>query len=171
MLACSVGFVLPRVSFAPVHFIWGPKNDQNNLKSTVWAFLGRPFLGDPSGPSKSQKHSHAARHSFFFKSECYHAAWRSFCIFWCSLWCPMLGPTRASETLWKQCFLLIFQMKGTLGAATKCIPKSKKCKICKENKCFVRLPWELFGVHLGWSIFWCAQLGCSNGTPEVSRTY
>ena len=29
----------------------------------------------------------------------------------------------------------------------------------------MRLPWELFGVHLGWSIFWCAQLGCSNGPP------
>jgi len=45
--------------------------------------------------------------------------------------------------------LMIFQMKGTLGAATKCIPKSKKCKISAENKCSVRLPWELFGVHLG----------------------
>ena len=63
-------------------------------------------------------------------------------------------------------FLLIFQKKGTLGAATKCIPKSNICKICSENDCFVRLPWELFGVHLGWSIFWCAQLGCSNGAPK-----
>ena len=63
-------------------------------------------------------------------------------------------------------FLTIFQMKGTLGAATKCIPKSKVCKISSENECFVRLPWELFGVHLGWSIFWCAQLGCFNGAPK-----
>ena len=57
-------------------------------------------------------------------------------------------------------------MKGTLGAATKCIPKSKVCKISPENECFVRLPWELFGVHLGWSIFWCVQLGCFNGAPK-----
>ena len=33
-------------------------------------------------------------------------------------------------------FLMIFQMKGTLGAATKCIPKIKISKICKENECF-----------------------------------
>ena len=46
-------------------------------------------------------------------------------------------------------FFIVFQMKGTLGAATKCIPKSKHCKIGPENECFVRLPWELFGVHLG----------------------
>ena len=63
-------------------------------------------------------------------------------------------------------FLLIIQMKGTLGAATKCIPKSKVCKISPENECFERLPWELFGVHLGWSIFWCAQLGRFNGAPK-----
>ena len=29
--------------------------------------------------------------------------------------------------------LTIFQMKGTLGAATKSIPKSKVCKISPEN--------------------------------------
>ena len=63
-------------------------------------------------------------------------------------------------------FLLIFQMKGTLGAATKCIPKINISKIRPENECFVRLPWELFGVHLGWSIFWCAQLGCSNAARK-----
>ena len=36
--------------------------------------------------------------------------------------------------------LMIFQMKGTLGAATKCIPKIKISKICKENECFQSLP-------------------------------
>ena len=63
-------------------------------------------------------------------------------------------------------FFMIVQMKGTLGAATKCIPKSKVCKISSENKCFERLPWELLVVHLGWSIFWCAQLGCFNGATK-----
>ena len=60
-------------------------------------------------------------------------------------------------------FLLIFQMKGTLGAATKCIPKSKICKICPENECFVRLPWELFGVNFGWSYFCLPILGPQGG--------
>ena len=46
-------------------------------------------------------------------------------------------------------FLLIFQMKGTLGAVTKCIPKINISKIRSEKTCFVRLPWELFGIHLG----------------------
>ena len=50
-------------------------------------------------------------------------------------------------------FFMIFQMKGMLGAATKCIPKSKIYRISPENECFVRLPWELFGVHLGCTIF------------------
>ena len=45
--------------------------------------------------------------------------------------------------------LMIFHMKGTLGAATKCIPKINISKIRSEKQCFVRLPWELFGIHLG----------------------
>ncbi len=45
--------------------------------------------------------------------------------------------------------LMIFHMKGTLGAATKCIPKINISKIRPEKQCFVRLPWELFGIHLG----------------------
>ena len=66
-------------------------------------------------------------------------------------------------------FLFIFKMKGTLGAATKWIPKSNMCKICPENECFVRLPWELFGVHLGWSLFVCARCGCSSGALEKAK--
>ena len=46
-------------------------------------------------------------------------------------------------------FLMIFHMKGTLGAATKCIPKINISKTRPEKQCFVRLPWELFGSHLG----------------------
>ena len=46
-------------------------------------------------------------------------------------------------------FLIIFRMKDTLGAIATWIPKSKIDKICTENQCFVRLPWELFGVQLG----------------------
>ena len=36
--------------------------------------------------------------------------------------------------------LLMFKMNGTLGAATKCIPKIKISKICQENECFQSLP-------------------------------
>ena len=66
-------------------------------------------------------------------------------------------------------FLHIFKMKGTLGAATKWMPKSKIYKICPENECFVRLPWELFGVHLGWSLFVCARRGGSNGALKTLK--
>jgi len=45
-------------------------------------------------------------------------------------------------------FCLIFNMKGTLGAATKWIPKSNIHRICLENECFVQLPGELFSIHL-----------------------
>ena len=66
---------------------------------------------------------------------------------------PCDAPCWAQRARQKRCeinaFLMIFQMKGTLGAATKCIPKINISKIRPENECFVRLPWELFGVHLG----------------------
>ena len=83
---------------------------------------------------------------------------------------PFGAPCWAQQGRQKRCkinaFLFIFKMNGTLGAAIKCIPKIKISKIRSENECFVRLPWELFGVHLGWSIFWCVQLGCSNEAPK-----
>ena len=56
-------------------------------------------------------------------------------------------------------FLIIFKMKGTPGAAIKWIPQNKNCKICPENQCFLRVPWELFGIHLGWSHFWARMPG------------
>ena len=76
----------------------------------------------------------------------------------------------------KQCktivFLLILNMNGAPAAATKWIPKPKKCKIHKENECFARVPWELLGVHLGWSLFMCAHLGSSNWrSRKVSKAF
>ena len=44
--------------------------------------------------------------------------------------------------------LHILKMKGTPGAATKTSPKNKMSKNMFKNKCFVRSPWALFGVHL-----------------------
>ena len=57
-------------------------------------------------------------------------------------------------------------MKGTPGAATQTILKNSICNTQVENECLVRSPGELFGVHLGWSIFWCAQSGCPGGTQK-----
>ena len=59
-------------------------------------------------------------------------------------------------------FLLILKMKGMPGAATRWIPKGKKCKIYQENECFSQMPWGLFGVHFGWSFFGLTD-------PEASR--
>ena len=44
-------------------------------------------------------------------------------------------------------------MQASPGAATKTSPKNKNSKKRFENVCFVRSPWALLGVHLGWSIF------------------
>lgn len=128
--------------------------------------MGRPFLGDPSGPSNLRKRSHAAWRSFFFRRSAPMQRGAHFAIFDVPCGAPCWAQQGRQKRYKNNAFLTIFQMKGTLGAATKCIPKSKVCKISPENECFVRLPWELFGVHLGWSIFWCAQLGCFNGAPK-----
>ena len=63
-------------------------------------------------------------------------------------------------------FLLILKMKGTLGAATKWIPKSKNCKMYWENDGFSQMPWGLFGVHFGWSFFCLPILGPQDGPPS-----
>ena len=132
----------------------------------VWAVLGRPFLGDPSGPSKLRKRSHAARRSNFFPPERSHAAWRSFCNFDV----PCDAPCWAQRARQKRCeinaFLMIFQMKGTLGAATTWIRKSKQIKINRKNKCFSQMPWVLFGVHFRWSSFCLPILGPQDGPPS-----
>ena len=161
-----MAFVLTCVRSAPVHVIRVPKDVQNSLKQMVWAVFGRSFLGDQSGPSNLRKRSHAAwRSFFFFRRSAPVLRGTHFAIFDVPCGAPCWAQRARQKRYKYNAFLLIFQMTGMLGAATKCIPKSKICKISPENKCSVRLPWELFGVHLGWSIFWCAQLGCSNGPP------
>ena len=133
----------------------------------VWVVSGRPFLGDPSGPSKLRKRSHASwRSCFFFRRSAPVQRGAHFVIFDVPCDAPCWAQRAHQKRYEITDFLMIFHMKGTLGAATKCIPKSKNCKMSPENKCSVRLPWELFGVHLGWSIFWCVQLGCSSGAPK-----
>ena len=137
----------------------------------VWAVLGRPFLGDPSGPSKLRKRSHAAWRSFFFRRSAPMQRGARFVIFDVPFGAPCWAQRGRQKRYKINAFLMIFQMSGTLGAATKCIPKSKNSKICKENKCFVRLPWKLFGVHLGWSLFLYGRRGCSNGALKNVKKY
>ena len=98
-LSCSVALVWLGAASVPCLRQWDPKNIPNRLKIMVWAILGRPVLGDPSGPSGCKKGSHAAWRSFRFAPKRSHAAWRSFLNFGCSHSCPMLGPGGASETL------------------------------------------------------------------------
>ena len=66
--------------------------------------------------------------------------------------------------------LLILKMKGTLGAATKWIPKIKNCKIYQENDCFSQMPWGLFGVHFGWSVFVSTSLGLNMASLDFSKS-
>ena len=81
------------------------------------------------------------------------------------------GLTEGVHNIYKtNAKLHILKMKGTQGAATKTSPKNKMSKKRFKNKCFVRSPWALFGVHLSWSIFWCAKSGCSGGSPKMFKT-
>ena len=98
-LPCSAALVWLGAVSAPCLRQWDPKNIPNSLKIMVWAILGRPLLGEPSGPSGCKKGSHAAWRSFRFAPKRSHAAWHSFLNFGCSLSCSMLGPAGASETL------------------------------------------------------------------------
>ena len=83
---------------------------------------------------------------------------------------PHVGLSEGVRNVVKSVFFfIVFRMKGALGAATKWIPNSKTCKICPDNECFVRLLWELFGVHLGWSLFVRAHRGCSNATLKSPK--
>ena len=76
---------------------------------------------------------------------------------------PHVGSSEGVRNVIKSMFFFfILKMNGALGAATKWIPKKKNSKIHKKNECFARVPWELLGVHLGWSLFRCARLGSSN---------
>ena len=62
-------------------------------------------------------------------------------------------------------FSHILKMKSAPGAATRWNPKSKTCKIYKENQCFSPMPWRLFGVHFGWPFFCLPILGPQDGPP------
>ena len=145
----------------------GSEKRSKQFKINCLGCFGEAFFGGPIWtiePAKTFPCSVAL--VFFFRRSAPMQRGAPFAIFDVPCGAPCWAQQGRQKSYRTSAFLMIFQMKGTLGAATKCIPKSKVCKISSENECFVRLPWELFGVHLGWSIFWCAQIGCSNGAPK-----
>ena len=77
--------------------------------------------------------------------------------FWTCLGAPEVGPSGGVETSIKPMLFegisKLWAIMGILGAAAKSIPKNEIGKICPENECFVRFLPELFGAHLGLSIF------------------
>ena len=86
---------------------------------------------------------------FFSSPKRSYAAWRAFAIFDVPGGAPCWAQRARQKRYEMNGLLMIFHMKGTLGAATKYIPKINISKIHPEKQCFVRLPWELFGIHLG----------------------
>ena len=66
-------------------------------------------------------------------------------------------------------FLLVLNVKGAMGAATRRIPKSKNCKIDKENQCFSRMPWGALWHPLRVCHFCVSPSWTSTWPPLISR--
>ena len=82
---------------------------------------------------------------------------------------PCWAQARRPKRFKINAFLLILKTKGAPGAATKWSPKSKKCKIYRENECF-------FANALGalWRPRWIITFlsphpGASTWLPLTSR--
>ena len=124
----------------------------------VWTVLGRPLRGTHlDHPNCEIVPMQRGSRFFFLFAEALRCSVALILQFLMFVVVPHVGPSERVRNVMKSTsVLMIFHMKGTLGAATKCIPKITISKIRPEKQCFVRLPWELFGVHLGWSILVCA---------------
>ena len=48
-------------------------------------------------------------------------------------------------------FFYYFQNKGHVRSGRQVDAEQQHLRL--ESECFVRSPWELFGVHLGWTFF------------------
>ena len=95
--------------------------------------------------------------------------------FWTCLGAPEVGPSGGVETSIKPMLFegisKLWAIMGILGAAAKSIPKNEIGKICPENECFVRFLGELFGAHLGFSIFWGAHASLRKmAPPDASKS-
>jgi hypothetical protein len=148
----------------------GEQNVKNNLKITVWDICLGPMLGinlDHEN-AKSVPVQRGTR-PFFCQSVPMQRGTRFFIFD-----VPSGALCWAQRGRRKRCktnaFLRVFKKKGTLGATTKWILKSKTSKICLENEWFVRLPWELFGIHFGWSCFCLPIVGPQGGLAAFVKT-
>ena len=101
----------------------------------VWGIWGGLFLGDPSGPSKHKKRSHAAWRSFFFRRSAPMHRGAHFVIFDVPFGAPCWAQRGRQKRYKINVFFFILKMNGALGAATKWIPKKKNSKIHKKNEC------------------------------------
>lgn len=162
-LPCSVALVWLGASSTLLLREWDPRNIKNSLKIMVWDIFWGPIWGinlDHEN-AKIVPMQRGAR-SFF----CRNAPMQRGAHFLISDF-PFGVLCWAQRGRQKHCktnaFLIIFRMKGTLGAIATWIPKSKIDKIRPENQCFVWLPWELFGVNVGWSYLCLPILGPQGG--------
>jgi len=132
------------------------------------------FLGGPIWTIQIAKAFPCRLGLFFFRRSALVQHGADFAILYVPCGAPCWAQQGRQKHYKNNVLLLIFQMKGTLGAATKYIPTSKIDQICSEINCFVRLPWKLSVIHLGWYLFLYAPRdfslyaprGCSNGVFE-----
>ena len=141
----------------------GSTKHQKQFKNNGLGHFWGTHLGHQSGSWKCKNRSYAARRSFFFFRNAPMQRGAHFLIsdfpFGVLCWAQR-GRQKHCKT---NVVLIVFRMKGTLGAIATWIPKSKIVKIRSENQCFAWLPWELFGVNVGWSYLCLPILGPQGG--------
>ena len=144
-------------------FAFGRKNVPNRLKQMLWAIWGGPDWG----PIRRRK---AFPCSVAFVSFCAGA-------FPCSVafvfgfltfpWVAQHGLSKGVRNMYKtNAFLRILRTNPERMARQKRRQRTKIFKKRQKNEYLEHSLWPLFGAHLGCSIFWCAQIGCSNGAPK-----
>ena len=132
----------------------GSKNVKKPFKINGLAHLGGTFLEAPNWTLKIRKAFPCSVALVPFCAGAFPCSVALVFGFWG--YRPMVqhGLNEGVKNIYKtNAILHILKMKGTAGAVTKWSPKNKKSKKSFKNACFVRSPWALFGVHLGWSIF------------------
>ena len=162
-LPCSVALVWLGACSKPCLREWDPKNIKNRLKNNgLGHFLGTSFGG--AMWTKSVPMQRGAR--FVLRRSAPMQRGAHFSILHVPSRAPCCAQAGHPKRYKTNAFLLILKMKGTLGAATTWIRKSKQIKINRKNKCFSQMPWVLFGVHFRWSSFCLPILGPQDGPPS-----
>ena len=125
-LPCSVALVWLGACSKPCLREWDPKNIKNRLKNNgLGHFLGTSFGG--AMWTKSVPMQRGAR--FVLRRSAPMQRGAIFSILYGTSRAPCYAQTGHPKRYKINVFLLILKMKGTLGAATKWIPKINNCKI------------------------------------------